>query len=95
LLKEGIHWKSEPVSKSAQSPLSGKTIVLTGTLSSMTRDEAKDKLTALGAKVTSSVSKNTDYVVVGESPGSKLDKARDQGTTVIHENEFIRLLDQT
>lgn len=90
LLQAGIRWKSEPASKSARSPLSGKTIVLTGTLSSMTRDEAKDKLTVLGAKVTSSVSKNTDYVVVGESPGSKAEKAKDLKVEIWDESEFHR-----
>ena len=63
-------------------PLAGKTAVLTGSLSSMTRDEAKEKLEALGAKVSSSVSKNTDFVVAGEAAGSKLDKAGKLGVEV-------------
>lgn len=75
------------------SVFSGKTVVLTGTLSSMSRDEAAKKLEALGAKVSGSVSKKTDFVIAGESAGSKLTKARDLGVAVIEdEAEFIRLL---
>ena len=77
------------------SVFSGKTVVLTGTLSKMTRDEAAKKLEALGAKVSGSVSKKTDYVIAGESAGSKLTKARDLGLAVIEdEDEFIAMLDQ-
>ncbi|NBD26659.1 NAD-dependent DNA ligase LigA [Paenibacillus sp. T1] len=75
------------------SVFSGKTVVLTGTLSLMTRDEAAKKLEALGAKISGSVSKKTDYVIAGESAGSKLTKARDLGVAVIEdEQEFLRLL---
>ncbi|UVI29852.1 NAD-dependent DNA ligase LigA [Paenibacillus spongiae] len=75
------------------SVFSGKTVVLTGTLTAMTRDEAARKLEALGAKISGSVSKKTDYVIAGESAGSKLTKARDLGVTVIEdENELLRLL---
>lgn len=74
-------------------PFYGKTIVLTGTLSSMSRDEAANKLEALGAKVTGSVSKKTDIVIAGENAGSKLTKARDIGIQVIDdEEELLRLL---
>ncbi|WP_020619584.1 NAD-dependent DNA ligase LigA [Paenibacillus daejeonensis] len=77
------------------SVFSGKTVVLTGTLSKMTRDEAAKKLEALGAKVSGSVSKKTDYVIAGESAGSKLTKARDLGVAIIEdEDEFIALLEQ-
>ena len=72
----------------APSPLAGKTIVLTGTLESMSRDDAKRRLQALGAKVTGSVSKRTDFVVAGESAGSKLDKAHALGVRVIDEAEL-------
>jgi DNA ligase (NAD+) len=74
------------------SPISGKTFVLTGGLGSMTRDEAKSRLAELGAKVSESVSKKTDYVVVGDEPGSKADKARSLGVRIINEEEFLRLI---
>ena len=74
------------------SPLAGKTFVLTGALDSMSRDDAKRRLQALGAKVTGSVSKRTDYVVAGESPGSKLDKAQSLSVAVIGEAELAELL---
>ncbi len=74
-------------------PLFGKTVVLTGTLTLMTRDEAAKKLEALGAKVSGSVSKKTDLVIAGESAGSKLTKARDLGVPVLEdEEELLRLL---
>ena len=69
-----------------------KTIVLTGTLASMTRDEASQILVDLGARVTSSVTKKTDLVIAGESAGSKLEKAQALGVTVLSENELIQLL---
>ncbi|WP_168123439.1 NAD-dependent DNA ligase LigA [Paenibacillus sp. HB172176] len=75
------------------SVFSGKTVVLTGTLPTMTREEAARRLEACGAKITGSVSKKTDFVVAGESAGSKLTKARDLGITVIDdEAELLRLL---
>lgn len=70
----------------------GKTVVLTGTLQNMTRNEAEEKLETLGAKVTNSVTKNTDYLIAGEKAGSKLNKAQNLGVTVITEGEFIRQL---
>lgn len=74
-------------------PLYGKTVVLTGTLTLMTRDEAAKKLEALGAKVSGSVSKKTDLVIAGESAGSKLTKARELGVPVLEdENELIKML---
>jgi DNA ligase (NAD+) len=72
-------------------PLAGKTVVLTGTLSSLTRDDAREKLEALGAKVSGSVSKNTDFVVAGESAGSKLDKAGKLGVEVWDEARLVEL----
>ncbi|HET6510579.1 MAG TPA: NAD-dependent DNA ligase LigA, partial [Candidatus Kapabacteria bacterium] len=71
---------------------SGKTFVLTGTLTSMTRDEAKDKIEARGGKVSGSVSKKTHYVVAGTEAGSKLDKAVSLGVAVLDEDEFVRRL---
>lgn len=73
-------------------PLAGQTVVLTGTLSHMGRDEAKEKLEALGAKVAGSVSKKTSFVVAGEAAGSKLDKAQELGVDVWDETQFLNLL---
>jgi DNA ligase (NAD+) len=78
----------------AERPLDGVTMVFTGTLERFTRDEAKEKAEALGAKVTGSVSKKTGYVVVGADPGSKADKAADLGVTVLDEKGFIALLEE-
>ena len=78
--------------KTADSYFSGKTVVLTGTLSSMGRKEATALLEDLGAKVTGSVSKATDCVIAGEEAGSKLDKAHSLGITVLSEDEFLALL---
>ncbi|HMB65906.1 MAG TPA: NAD-dependent DNA ligase LigA, partial [Patescibacteria group bacterium] len=73
--------------------LTGLTFVLTGFLPGLTREEAKDKITQLGGKVTSSISKNTDYLVAGEEPGSKYEKAKELGVKVIGESEFKELLE--
>lgn len=77
---------------SEDSPLFGKTVVFTGTLTSLTRSEAKSKALSLGAKVAGSVSAHTDLVVAGESAGSKLSKAQELGIKVISEEEFIALI---
>ncbi|UJR56663.1 NAD-dependent DNA ligase LigA [Dickeya zeae MS1] len=90
----GIHWP-DPVRvdvEASTSPFAGKTVVLTGSLSLLSRDEAKDRLTALGAKVSGSVSKKTDLVIAGEAAGSKLAKAQELGIAVIDEAEMMRLL---
>ncbi|MBI4133422.1 NAD-dependent DNA ligase LigA, partial [Candidatus Uhrbacteria bacterium] len=71
--------------------LSGKTFVLTGTLATMTREEAKEKIRALGGEVSESVSKKTSYVVAGENPGSKIEKAQELGVSVLTELEFEML----
>ena len=92
--KAGVHWP-DAVAVNAEdidSPFAGKTIVLTGSLSILSRDEAKDRLTALGAKVSGSVSKKTDLLIAGEAAGSKLAKATELGIQVIDEAEMIRLL---
>jgi len=103
----GVHWpeveskhRSGPQGENASNgapvadlgPFNGKTVVLTGTLSAMTRDEAKDRLEALGAKISGSVSKKTHFVVAGTEAGSKLDKAVELGVTVLDENAFMSLL---
>ena len=72
--------------------LAGKTFVLTGTLQTMTRDEASDKIKLRGGKTSSSVSKNTSYVVAGINPGSKLDKAEKLGVIILNEDEFLALI---
>ena len=72
--------------------LSGKTFVLTGALESITRTEAKVRIESLGGKATSSVSPKTSFVVSGKDPGSKLDKAKELGVTILHEKEFLDML---
>jgi DNA ligase (NAD+) len=88
----GVTWQEgEPAAREPK-PLSGKTVVLTGTLPTLTRDEAKDMLEAAGAKVAGSVSKKTDYVIAGAEAGSKLDKARELGVPVLDEAGLKALL---
>ncbi len=93
LLAAGIRW---PVERKAtpddQLPLAGKTFVLTGTLNKLTRDQAKSRLHELGAKVSGSVSRKTDFVVAGEKPGSKHKKALDMGVSVIDEEALLQLI---
>ncbi|PHS27538.1 MAG: DNA ligase (NAD(+)) LigA [Methylophaga sp.] len=91
LLDAGIHWPEER-KIAADSALSGKTIVLTGTLEQMSRSEAKEKLLALGTKVSGSVSKKTDFVVAGRDAGSKLTKAEKLGVSVVDEATLIEWL---
>ncbi len=89
-LKEaGLKFKSE---LQANLPLNGKTFVLTGTLESMTREEAKEYIEKLGGRVASSVSKNVDFLVVGEEPGSKLDKAKKLRIKTLGESEFLKMI---
>ena len=73
--------------------LTGRTFVLTGGLDGFTRERAEAEITARGAKVTSSVSKKTSYVLVGENPGSKLAKAEQLGVTLLNEDAFVHLLE--
>ena len=94
LRNHGVHWaETEPRQNPADGPLSGKTFVLTGTLSSMTRDEAKQEIQALGGKVTGSISTKTDFLVHGLKPGSKLAQAQKLEVATLDESEFEALLD--
>ncbi len=76
----------------AEGPLSGKTFVFTGTLKSMSRSKAADKVRSLGGRVVNSVSRNVDFVVVGENPGSKFEKAQKLGLKILKEDEFLELI---
>ncbi|MDA1038449.1 MAG: helix-hairpin-helix domain-containing protein, partial [bacterium] len=89
-LKNGVVVVAVKASK--QSALTGKTFVLTGTLDSLSRDEAKEKIRSLGGDVSGSVSKNTDYVVAGDTAGSKYDKAKKLGVKILSEVEFLAML---
>ena len=84
--------KIEKVKKAAHQTLSGKTFVITGVLVSLSRDDAKNMIRARGGSVAESVSKNTSYVVVGENPGSKYDKAKKLGVKIITEKEFLKII---
>jgi len=88
----GLHWEEHQSTGTQNMPLSGKTFVLTGTLASMSRDEAKSRLEALGAKVAGSVSKKTDCVVTGEEAGSKLIRAQELNVPIWNEAELIQQL---
>jgi len=89
LIKNGV--EIEKIKKQKQI-LAGKIFVLTGSLESMSRDEAKNKIRVLGGNVSSSISKNTDYVIAGENPGSKYDKAKKLGVKIIKEKDFLNIL---
>ncbi len=93
LLDNGVFWDPLPERPPTEAlPLAGKIFVVTGTLDQFTRDQASEAITALGGRVTSSVSKKTDYVVTGRDPGSKATKALDLGIELLLEEDFIRLL---
>jgi DNA ligase (NAD+) len=93
LIQAGVRWEeSEGQADAPPGALTGKTFVLTGTLPSLSRDEAKAKIEAAGGKVSGSVSKKTDYVIAGEAAGSKLDKAQELGVLVLDEAGFLALL---
>ena len=89
----GLNFENNIIERSSE--LEGKTFVLTGTLSSMTRDEAAEKIKQKGGKVSSSVSKKTSYVVAGDNPGSKLDKAQNLGVIILSEDEFLKMIIKT
>ena len=91
----GVSWPGGKETDSHSMTLSGKTFVLTGTMNSMTREEAKERIESKGGKVSRSVSRNTDFVVFGAEPGLKLQKARDLGIDRLDEAAFHRLLDRS
>ncbi|WP_420068042.1 NAD-dependent DNA ligase LigA [Actinobacillus pleuropneumoniae] len=91
LISQGIHWQDVVQVEIADNPLKGKSVVLTGTLTQLTRDQAKALLQSFGCKVSGSVSSKTDYLIAGEKAGSKLAKAQELGVKVLTEQEFIAL----
>jgi DNA ligase (NAD+) len=88
----GLRMEEEGPAAPAEGPLVGKTLVLTGTLPNLTREDAAARIDAAGGKVTGSVSKKTDYVVAGEDPGSKYTKAQELGTEILDEDGLLELL---
>lgn len=91
LIAQGVHWNDVVQVEIADNPLKDKNVVLTGTLTQLTRDQAKALLQSLGCKVSGSVSSKTDYLIAGEKAGSKLAKAKELGIKVLSEQEFIEL----
>jgi DNA ligase (NAD+) len=93
LREAGVHWPESIGVQQSAGILAGKTLVLTGTLPTLTRDAAKDRIEAAGGKVAGSVSKKTDYVVAGEEAGSKLAKAQELGVAILDEAGLLALLE--
>lgn len=91
----GVHWPESPRAERTALPLQGKTFVLTGTLPTLTREQAAERIEAAGGKVAGSVSKKTSYVVAGEDAGSKLTRAQELGVDIIDENGLIALLEKS
>ncbi|MBI3231949.1 MAG: NAD-dependent DNA ligase LigA [Candidatus Doudnabacteria bacterium] len=92
LMKNGVQISSFQFPVSERGPLAGKKVAVTGTLEAMSRDEAKEAVRKAGGDWVSSVSKNTDYVVVGSEPGNKLEKAKESGVKILEEKEFLKLI---
>ncbi|OZN49804.1 NAD-dependent DNA ligase LigA [Gallibacterium anatis] len=94
LIEQGVTWDDVSATEIADNPLKEKTVVLTGTLTQMTRDQAKALLLQLGCKVAGSVSSKTDFVIAGDNAGSKLQKAESLGVKVLTEQQFLDLIPQ-
>jgi DNA ligase (NAD+) len=92
LERVGVKIEKPPIRSEAAQKLSGKIFVLTGTMESMSREAAKERIRSLGGEASESVSKKTDYLVAGAEPGSKFEKARKLGVRILDENEFLKLL---
>ena len=92
LSEHGLQMEEEGEPPPTEGPFVGKTVVITGTLPDLTRPEATARIEAAGGKVTGSVSKNTDYLVAGEDPGSKMTKAQELGTEILDEQGLLKLL---
>ena len=92
LIDVGIKLEKVSTKKKAKLPFENKTFVFTGQLEKYSRSQAQDSVEKLGANATSTVSGNTDYVVVGDNPGSKLDEAKKRNIKIIYENDFEKLL---
>lgn len=92
LIAQGVHWEAVEAKEAGENPLKGKTVVLTGTLAQMGRDQAKALLQQLGCKVSGSVSAKTDFVIAGESAGSKLAKAQELNIRILDEEAFLALV---
>lgn len=95
LAEAGLNFYQDEKAGPTEVTLAGKTFVLTGTLSQLSRDQAKEKIADLGGKVTSTLSRKTDYLIVGEAPGSKLQKAQQLGIKILDEGEFLQLIEST
>ncbi|MGY6772542.1 NAD-dependent DNA ligase LigA [Gallibacterium sp. ZY190522] len=94
LIEQGVTWDDVAIKEISDNPLKEKTVVLTGTLTQMTRDQAKALLLQLGCKVTGSVSSKTDFVIAGDNAGSKLQKAESLGIKILTEQQFLDLIPQ-
>ena len=92
LIAQGVHWEVVETKEAGENPLKGKTVVLTGTLAQMGRDQAKALLQQLGCKVSGNVSAKTDFVIAGESAGSKLAKAQELNIRILDEEAFLALV---
>jgi len=92
LADAGVNMRQPKAKRSADQPLAGKTVVVTGTLEKLSRSEIEKLIKELGGKTAGSVSKKTDFVIVGEDAGSKLEKARELGVKTLSEQEFLNLL---